>query len=262
MHDISKLGSYSDYLGTTVGSANKATAAVPQAGMPVAVFNCPTRRKLTSFPWVVADARPEMNVDNNTLTRMGRSDYAACGGSNFTELYGACPESLAAGDALTDLGNRSSADWSQYPGTRWDHTGGVIFCRSATKMASVRHGVACTYLIGERYACPDAYETGAECADDQGWDQGYDFDTIRWTGQGWYDNDGNPQQGSYTPPSRDTPGYGGCDVQFGSAHADGFSMVTCDGAVHKMTYNIDQDVHRRLGDCRDKTPVDLTVLAK
>ena len=29
-----------------------------------------------------------------------------------------------------------------------------------------------------------------------------------------------------------------------------------------MSYNIDPDVHRRYGDCRDKTPVDLTPLAK
>ena len=43
-------------------------------------------------------------------------------------------------------------------------------------------------------------------------------------------------------------------MAFGSAHADGFSMVTCDGAVHRMSYNIDPDVHRRYGDCRDKTP--------
>jgi hypothetical protein len=128
-------------------------------------------------------------------------------------------------------------------------------------MASIRHGVACTYLIGERYACPDTYYTGAECADDQGWDQGYDYDTIRWTGQGWYNGSGSPTQGSCIPPMRDTPG-AVSGVAFGSAHADGFSMVTCDGALHKMSYNIDPDVHRRYGDCRDKTPVDLTPLGR
>ena len=63
-------------------------------------------------------------------------------------------------------------------------------------------------------------------------------------------------------PLRDTPGYDGCNVEFSSAHADGFNMITCDGALHRMSYNINPDVHRRLGDCRDKTPVDLTVLAR
>ena len=88
------------------------------------------------------------------------------------------------------------------------------------------------------------------------------FNSNRWTGQGWYDQSGNATQGSYVPPMRDTPGAGSCDIQFGSAHADGFSMVTCDGALHKMSYNVDPDVHRRYGDCRDKTPVDLTPLGK
>ena len=203
----------------------------------------------------------ELNADNAHLKTMGRSDYAGCGGSNFSG-NGDMPHTLAAGDALTDFGGGASTDWSQYEGTRWDYTSGVFFRHSAAKMASIRHGAACTYLLGERYACPDAYFTGLECADDQGWDQGYDYDTNRWTGYGWYDKSGNPTTGSYLPPQRDTPGVGGCDLQFGSARADGFSMVTCDGAVHKMSYNIDQDVHRRLGDCRDKTPVNLTVLAK
>ena len=50
LHDMSKIGSYSNYLGAVVTAANKSQAAVPQAGMPVAVFNCPTRRKLMAFP--------------------------------------------------------------------------------------------------------------------------------------------------------------------------------------------------------------------
>ena len=93
---------------------------------------------------------------------------------------GASPTTVSAGTALADSG------WSQYPGTHWDYTSGIFFRRSATRMASIRHGVACTYLIGERNICPDHYTDGLASDDDQGWDQGYDFDTIRWTGQGWY----------------------------------------------------------------------------
>ena len=44
LHDMGKIGSYSNYLGAVVTAANKPQAAVPQAGMPVALFNCPTRR--------------------------------------------------------------------------------------------------------------------------------------------------------------------------------------------------------------------------
>ena len=200
----------------SVTAANKSQAALPQAGMPVAMFNCPTRRKLMAFVMTTGAAGDEVNM-SNSQTVMGRSDYAACSGSNYTGINPLPGGPLAACDALTDFGGGASTDWSQYPGTRWDYTAGVIFRRSVTKMASIRHGVACTYLIGERYTCPDTYYTGTECADDQGWDQGYDYDTNRWTGSGWYDQHGNPTLGVYIPPVRDTPGLYGCDMDFGSA---------------------------------------------
>ncbi len=301
LHDMNKLGNYSDYLGSIVTSASKSTAAVPQARRAVAVFNCPTRRKLASYaaPSAGSIANVGPPIASDPPMTFGRSDYAGCGGSNFTGV-GAGPGSVSAGLALTDVGGRATTDWSQYPGTRWDYTSGVFFRRSVTKLASIHHGVACTYLIGERNICPDYYSTGTASDDDQGWDQGYDSDTIRWTGQGWYTANGTPQynQGTgcalstATPidlaPMRNTTGcQQTCDnlatssgtmvssapsvalsgsassgLVFGSAHADGFNMVTCDGAAHKMSYNIDPEVHRRLGDCIDKSPVNLTVLAK
>ena len=212
LHDIGKLGSYSTYLSAVVTAANKPQAAVPQVGWPVAAFNCPTRRKLMAFPeFYKGDL---LNVDANNPT-MGRSDYAGCGGSNYTGI-GPGPWPLTAADALTDFGGGATTDWSQYAGTRWDYTSGIFFRHSTTKMASIHHGVACTYLIGERNACPDHYYTGDIFDDDQGWDQGYDYDTIRWTGTGWYNSSGSPTQGSYYPPMRDTPGVVS-GVAFGSA---------------------------------------------
>ncbi len=82
-------------------------------------------------------------------------------------------------------------------------------------------------------------DTGTYCANDQGWDQGYDYDTIRWTTSG---------------PKQDTPGYvdnGGCDTIFGSAHSSGFNMAFCDGSVRKMSFSIDPEVHRSLGNRMD-----------
>ena len=278
LHDIGKYQTYSALLGRTVATAaDKAQALEAAVSMPVALYNCPTRRKLMAWPAPSASDITNINISATTPLR-GRSDYAGCGGSNYPGDVNVGPGSLAAGDALTDCGNGASTDWSQFVGTRWAHSAGVFYKHSVTKLASIRHGTSCTYLIGERYTCPDHYFDGGECSDDQGWNQGWDFDTIRWTGEGWYDKNGNPQYDasgnplpganaipapgttSSTPftPMRDTPGVGGCDTQFGSAHADGFNMVTCDGAVHKVSYNISQDVHRRYGDCIDKTPVDMT----
>ena len=86
---------------------------------------------------------------------------------------------------------------------------------------------------------------GILCANDQGWDLGYDYDVNRWTNQ---------------QPRQDRPGYvtnGGCDVIFGSAHAAGFHMVFCDGSVHTLDFSVDLETHRRLGNRKDKLPVDL-----
>ena len=108
-------------------------------------------------------------------------------------------------------------------------------------MATIKDGAANTYLIGERFLCPDCYWIGTCCDNDQGWDQGYDYDTIR---------------GTALAPSQDRPGLCGCMTLFGSAHAAGFNMAFCDGAVRKINYNINPTVHLQLGHRADGEPTD------
>jgi hypothetical protein len=42
---------------------------------------------------------------------------------------------------------------------------------------------------------------------------------------------------------------------FGSAHAAGFNAVLCDNAVMNISYDVDREVHRRLGNRLDGLPV-------
>ncbi|MHC4178799.1 MAG: DUF1559 family PulG-like putative transporter [Planctomycetota bacterium] len=195
---------------------------------PVALFHCPSRRDAKRYPYT--HGSPYFNIDRPSV--IGRSDYAACGGDllGITDWKG--PSTLQEGDAM------SEDEWAAQKGG-WKNATGVIYRRSMTRFAHILDGASSTYLVGERYLNPDFYENGSLCANDQGWDLGYDYDVNRW---------------AYQPPLQDTPGYsdnGGCDTIFGSAHWGKFHMALCDGSVQTIIYTIDLTVHRQLGNRAD-----------
>jgi len=68
------------------------------------------------------------------------------------------------------------------------------------------YGYGNTYLAGEKYCNPDTYTAGTSPADDNGWDQGPDWDSIRWC-----NNDPN-----YLP-MQDQPGTQGDCAKLGSS---------------------------------------------
>jgi len=61
------------------------------------------------------------------------------------------------------------------------HCTGVMFRHSQCIMADITDGASNTFLLGERYCWPDHYDDGLDgLGDDQGWTEGYDYDTNRW----------------------------------------------------------------------------------
>ena len=56
---------------------------------------------------------------------------------------------------------------------------------------------------------------------------------------------------------QDTIGFEDCTIRFGSVHSAGFNVVFCDGSVHWIGYDIDQETHFRLGNRRDRLTVTL-----
>jgi len=115
---------------------------------------------------------------------------------------------------------------------------GICFQRSELASASIRDGLWNTYFAGEKYVAAGAYDT----YDDRGYDQsaygGVDLDLSRWV---------------IEPPLRDGLSF---EVRrFGSAHAGGCHFVFCDGAVRLIRYDINAEMHRRLGNRQDRLPV-------
>jgi prepilin-type N-terminal cleavage/methylation domain-containing protein len=193
-----------------------------RAATPVAVYVCPTRRRVMGYPYI--HTSPYLNIDRPTV--VGRGDYAVNAG---TYHEGWQPSGSPGSDPFIDC---------DHP----EFFNGVSFIRS--QVEKIDDGTSNTYLVCERSCNADHYYTGVPEDDDQGWDLGYDWDVVRWT---------------WTRPHIDQAGVQNSRV-FGSSHAAGWNAVFCDGAVRTMSYGIAEDTHQNLGCINDHIPIDQSQL--
>ncbi len=194
---------------------------------PLAVMNCPTRRSAVLY----SGGNGSLLLGTNPVSQMARGDYAVCtGDQTFGENAG--PRSLSAAATMTQ--NNSWPDMSAATG--------ISFQRSSVTMAMITDGTTNTYMLGEKYLTPDNYFTGADYGDNEDMYDSYNVDLTRETNL------------NYTP-MQDQAGFSDC-FRFGSAHANGFYMSFCDGSVQMMSYTIDAETHRRLGNREDGLPID------
>ena len=207
---------------------------------PLSVLYCPTRRPCMVLPFI----RGFELYNGGPFEVIARSDYAANSGDNgYNGTPG--PTSLANGDRGVGF------DSLGYYGTsRPVLQTGIMYLCSEVKMSDVSDGTTATYLIGEKYLCPDRYFDGDDGTDDQGAYLGADSDNHRWTGY-----NGSV---SRVAPMQDNPGYspGYRYAFFGSAHSNGFHMAFCDGSVQLINYTIDPEIHRCLGNRHDGEVID------
>jgi prepilin-type N-terminal cleavage/methylation domain-containing protein len=200
-------------------------------------FNCPTRRgnELYHNYHTFANCTPH-DVS-------GRGDYAVNGGDQAEcqdeSPLGLGPPDLASGDNGTFI-------WPTN-----EHMTGICYQRSDVQIKHIADGMSQTYLVGERYLNPENYLTGEDYADNSSMFSGFENETIRTT---------------HSPPKVDTPGdwylvatrFGASTCGFGSAHSSVFQISFADGSVHSISYGIDEEIHRSLGNRQDEKVVDLS----
>jgi hypothetical protein len=211
------------------------------AETPISTYLCPTRSQPNTHPFT--NGQIPINIMPDRPLVMAPTDYAGNGGDYYNTIpFG--PSSYA------DAATWDAARWASQPGTINSNPAtsntGIFGVHFNIKLIQITDGTSHTYMVAERYLCPDVYNTGISSTNDQGWDQGYDFDAYRWT----------TNDPAYLP-MRDRRGNDNA-LNFGSAHASVFNSVMCDGSVHPVKYEIDPETHRRLGSRNDKKAIDNT----
>ena len=226
---------------------------------PLAGFVCPTRRAPVLYPLTDSSFFNAPTITWQTAgTKVARSDYAASGGdTSYGTAMTSGPVDLFTGFKIPEAEWKSGGSDFLFGISNGYYTSGVNYVRSTVKMADIKDGTANTYLAGEKYCNPDHYFDGTDAYDDETWAQGYDWDTIRWSGTATSASPSNPGQADVVcQPTQDTPGDSTHGMAFGSAHSIGFNMVFCDGSVQFMNYAIDLTAHHCLGNINDGMAID------
>jgi prepilin-type N-terminal cleavage/methylation domain-containing protein len=203
---------------------------------PLQTFTCPTRRA----PVLLSNGVPQTMVAGNCENPLA-GHASTCYAANIGD----------AGPRRLVLYPEDASSWRESDFT------GICFHKSQITQARVSDGTTNTYLLGEKCVNPDDYLTGMDWGDDWSMYTGHQDDIGR--SVGWPDS-------SYAtgycplPPTQDQPGDGSAYTHFGSAHADTLNMSLCDASVRSISYNIDPEVHRRLGNRLDDLPIDANSL--
>ncbi|MBN1395857.1 MAG: DUF1559 domain-containing protein [Pirellulales bacterium] len=249
-------------MGTGLPTDQKHAAHLDRMSIPLSILYCPSRRNAIAYPWnqsSAANGAKLLNISDMPSV-VGRSDYAANGGSRYTDCatpdyplwkIPSSPLNKFSGPAsLTEVENppgkmttNASTTFANVAKTAT----GIVFSGSLITLADVTDGTSNTYLLGEKYLSPDRYDTGVDYGDNEAALIGDNADIVRWTGY--------TETSPYLPPLPDTPG-APTHFIFGSAHANGLHMAFCDGSVRMISYSIKEDVHHYLGNRKDGVVLD------
>ncbi len=246
-------------LGTGLTDSQKRLANSQRMSSAWSGINCPTRRPAIIYPWA-SNWNFWTPGNYNMPAAVARSDYAANGGDRYTSVYYPVnalwnemgPNQEAGPASITEVENPPGQETSNARTTFANIAAvatGIVYAGSLIQMSDITDGTSNTYLCGEKNIDPDYYATGQDAGDNENAMTGEDKDIVRWAAMEYM------VPPPYTGPFPDTPGVINNDL-FGSAHLNGFQMAFCDGSVQMMSYMIDVETHRRLGNRKDGQAID------
>jgi prepilin-type processing-associated H-X9-DG protein len=207
----------------------------------ISVFNCPSRRQTRPRPYALPSIWDPKNGKRST--EIAHNDYAANSGDGekgmkfWIEDQNQYSNPISWNIFNPPYDNLASRTWPPFNGQT-----GINYFGSEIKVNHVLDGMSNTYMVGEKYLNAASYDTdGTELEADPGDNinmySGYDWDINRWTC-------------TKCEPAQDRFGEEAF-ASFGSAHPGGLNMVYCDGSVRVVSYDVEPDVHRRLGNRLD-----------
>ena len=223
--------------GIDKSGTDRAAAITAVVETPLAMFICPTRRRVKLYPHYPNTAVSNKPKNGNVSEMVAKSDYAANGGDKYV-------------GPIPGPADFASADSYDFHDSQFAQCNGISYIRSQVRIGDIPDGTSNTLLFAEKNINADAYETWDPPGEAQSMYIGYDQDVVRWT---------RIDSGGCWPPRQDIPGVGG-SYWFGSAHAGGFQAALCDGSVQTLSYSIDQEIWPRLGNRRDRLPIDASKL--
>lgn len=227
-------------MGLAMHNHNDALGRLPDGG------TIPWSNSLTSEAGWAYQILPYIEQDNTA-----KQAYATAANVGIKMYF--CPSRRPVtyynGHALMDYAAATPADapnsWDQFwYGNTWGVPTGVVYrgmiVRKGTSsgkvtLANIPDGTSNTLLVSEKQLNPANYAAG-DWHDDCGWIDGWDPDTMRYTG--------------FQPaPDRSYGPNGG--YVFGSTHPSGIQALMGDGSVRTIPYSINLTVFNYLGNRMD-----------
>lgn len=247
---------YPLYDGTTDGDPNLMTRKQRRGAKlivetPLKIINCPSRRPNVPYPLTSSFSGNDGFFNAVTPSVAGRSDYAINSGHIYNEwgknIFGRGPRGYDEADSWTInkfWGGDQPAFINKVPGS-FAMTG-ISYERSEVAIRQITDGLSNTYLVGEKFVPYREYLTGGNLGDNETWCTGFNNDNYRKSSR-FVDEEILEAR---PIPDTDLISAEG-EARFGSAHPTVWNVVLCDGSVKEMSYSIDWQVHRDLGNRLD-----------